>query len=201
MLISFEGVDGSGKSTQIELLRERLTDAGRDVVVVREPGGTRLSEQIRDILLDTDNSIAPFTELLLFSAARAQLVVDVVRPRMAEGYVVICDRFTDSTLAYQGGGRAAASLEWLREFNLRVTDGLVPDRTYYLAIDPEEARSRYADVDDDRMEAAGRSFFDRVADAYERVASEEPDRVVRLNARARRAAIHDEIWKDLARNL
>lgn len=201
MLISFEGVDGSGKSTQINLLRSRLTGAGRDVIVVREPGGTHLSEQIRALLLDADNSIAPFTELLLFSAARSQLVVDVIRPRLAEGCVVICDRFADSTLAYQGGGREAAPIEWLREFNLRVTDGLVPDRTYYLAIDPDAARSRFALAGSDRMEASGQSFYARVADAYEQLALDEPGRVVKLNAEAGRSEIHTQIWEDLSRSL
>ena len=202
MLITFEGIDGSGKSTQIGLLKRRLEADGLDVTVVREPGGTELSEKIRGLLLQRRISIAPFAELLLFSAARSQLVQEVIRPRLADGFVVICDRFTDSTLAYQGGGRGAAPTAWLRQFNAQVTGGLVVDRTYYLAIAPEVARQRALDragvaPEDDRMESSGEDFFARVGSAYEALAREEPDRICRIDGESDVSSMEAAIWADL----
>ena len=202
MLITFEGIDGSGKSTQIGLLKRRLEADGLDVTVVREPGGTELSEEIRGLLLQRRISIAPFAELLLFSAARSQLVQEVIRPRLAEGFVVICDRFTDSTLAYQGGGRGAAPTAWLRQFNEQVTGGLVVDRTYYLAIAPEVARQRAlarggVATEDDRMESSGEDFFARVGSAYEQLAREERNRICRIDGESDVASMEAAIWADL----
>ncbi len=205
MLITFEGVDGSGKSTQIELLVSRLESSGHRVTLVREPGGTAVSESVREILLDKTHRITPFAELLLFSAARAQLCEEVIGPALAQGHVVVCDRFTDSTLAYQGGGRGAAPISWLRSFNERVTGGLVPDRTYYLAIDIQLARRRSTarlvggdGESEDRMEASGEAFFKRVAAAYDELATEEPDRILRLDATLGVDAIHAQIRDDMA---
>jgi len=200
VLISFEGVDGCGKSTQVSLLERRLAKTGWDLLLVREPGGTALSERIRDLLLQKVLDVSAFAELMLFSAARAQLVAEVIRPALESGRIVICDRFTDSTLAYQGGGRGAADIDWLRELNKRVTGGLVPDRTYYLAIDPSTAKARSrmrAGTGEDRMESSGKDFFDRVVDAYEALAAAEPGRIRRIDGAATPEAVHELIWADV----
>jgi len=196
LLITFEGVDGCGKSTQVRLLDERLNRAGAKAVVVREPGGTELSEAIRELLLRPTLAVSPTAELLLFSAARAQLVTEVIRPALEAGRVVICDRFTDSTLAYQGGGRALADPSWIRGLNGRATGGLIPARTYYLAVEPAVARSR-ATTGEDRMEAAGEEFYARVVRAYEQLADREPERVTRLDGTAAVEDIHERIWTDI----
>ncbi len=197
MLVTFEGLDGSGKSTQVRLLTERLKAEGFPTLAVREPGGTPLSERVRELLLDPGLHIVPFAELLLFSAARAQLVAERIRPELARGSVVVCDRFYDSSTAYQGGGRGLESLEWFRSFNARVTGGLRPDRTYLIELTPEQAFARRAAADADRMEAAGLAFFARVAEAYRRLAEEEPDRFVRIDGTLPIDVIHAQIWADL----
>ena len=142
MLLSFEGLDGSGKTTQARLLEARLREEGYQTLLVREPGGTALGEQVRGLLLDPSLHIAPMAELMLFSSARAQLVAEKVRPALEAGTVVLCDRFFDSTLAYQGGGRGVAPLAWLRDFCLHVTAGLLPSRTYLVRVTPETAFQR-----------------------------------------------------------
>lgn len=204
MLVTLEGIDGSGKSTQARLLVERLGQAGYAVLPVREPGGTELSEQVRRLLLDPSLHVEPFAELLLFSAARAQLVAERIRPALAGGTVVVCDRFYDSTTAYQGGGRGLEDTAWIDAFNRRVTGGLVPDRTYLVVLDPEEALARRAARDAggaDRMEAAERGFHERVAAAYERLAEADPERILRLDGRQPPEEIHARIWSDLAPRL
>lgn len=204
MLITFEGIDGSGKSTQARRLVDRLTEAGHGVLLVREPGGTDVSERIRALLLDAELHVEPFAELLLFSAARAQLVAERIRPALERGDVVICDRFYDSTTAYQGAGRAIAQEAWLRDFHGRVTGGLVPDRTYLVRLDPAEAlarRTRREPGAKDRMEAAGAAFYERVVRAYDRLAEQEPGRIVCLDGRESVEHLHEAIWADLAPSL
>jgi dTMP kinase len=198
-LITFEGIDGSGKSTQARLLNDYLEAAGRDPLCVRDPGGTRLSEQVRSVLLDDALNVAPMAELLLFSAARAQLVTERIRPALKAGRVVVCDRFYDSTTAYQGGGRRAADLDWIRQLHERVTEGLVPDRTYLVEVPPEVARRRRqaAGDEDDRMEAGSLDFHRRVADAYGRLADASPDRFRRLDGRRSVDALQQEIRDDV----
>ncbi len=202
MLISFEGIDGSGKSTQARLLVQRLETAGYRTLLVREPGGTELSERIRQLLLDPTLDIDPMAELLLFSAARRQLVVERIRPALRAGYLVLCDRFYDSTTAYQGGGRGVVELAWLRDFNRRVTDGLVPNRTYWLDVPLKVALARRGHTSDpDRMEQADLTFFERVRETYAQLAAEEPDRIVRLDATASIESLHAQIWADIGRLL
>lgn len=202
MLITFEGIDGSGKSTQARLLVERLEADGHPALLLREPGGTDLSERVRALLLDHTLRIEPFTELLLFSAARAQLVAERIRPALAEGRFVVCDRFYDSTTAYQGAGRDLADRDWLRAFNERVTGGLVPARTYFIDLDPAVAETRRTAREalphetSDRLEAAGDPFFERVAAAYRELAAEEP-RVLRLDGTCSVEALHAAIWDDV----
>jgi len=200
MFISFEGIDGSGKSTHVRLLGQYLDEKGRPPLLVREPGGTDLSERVRTLLLDPEAHIVPRAELLLFSAARAQLVDEVIHPALAAGRVVIADRFYDSTTAYQGGGRALATGDWLRDFHAFVTDGLVPDRTYYIDVPLETAAARRG-TDPDRMEGAGAAFFERVRAAYQHLASVEPERFVVLDGRQSVESLHAEIVCDVEASL
>lgn len=201
MFITFEGIDGSGKSTQARLLYDRLEGNGQRVVLFREPGGTELSERVRALLLDPNLDIQPLTELLLFSAARAQLVAQAIRPALAEQTVVICDRFFDSTTAYQGAGRQVAKTRWIVDLNRTITAGLIPDRTYYLAIDPSVAHARRharsgTDAADDRMEQADRTFYQRVSKAYDDLAAAEPDRIMRLDGSRPIRELHAAIAAD-----
>lgn len=205
MFISLEGLDGSGKSTQVNLLLERLAKAGHSVVSVREPGGSPVSERIRSILLDDDLEISPFAEMLLFSAARAQLVREVIRPALRRGQIVVCDRFLDSTIAYQGAGREVADMDWLGRFQRRVTGGLLPDRTYLIRLDPDEAaarlRRRRGSETGDRMEQAGIRFFRTVGRAYDSIAAAEPDRFVVVEGGRPIEEIAESIWADIVSRL
>ena len=219
IFVTIEGVDGAGKSTQATRLVNQLEDEGYEVEFFREPGGTRLSEHIRTLLLDkSDLAIAPLPELLLFSAARAQLVEECIRPALAEDKVVVCDRFYDSTTAYQGAGRKVADLDWISwisDLNRRVTGELRPHRTWLLALSSEEALRRRAqrsaplfeDVSvsperplraaPDRMEQAGQAFYDRVAHAFDALAEAEPDRILRLDGSMNEEALAEMIWRDV----
>jgi dTMP kinase len=197
LLITFEGIDGSGKSTQAGLLVKRLAHAGENPLAVREPGGTAVSERVRALLLDPAAEITPRAELLLFAAARAQLVDEVIRPAMQAGRPVVCDRFYDSTTAYQGAGRRLADIEWLNELHRFTTAGLVPHRTYVIDVPIDVAATRRS-AEVDRMEAAGDVFFEEVREAYRRLAELEGDRVRILDGRLAPAAIHEIVWEDLA---
>jgi len=188
MIISFEGIDGSGKSTQAKILLKWLQEQGKSVLYVREPGGTEVSERIRDLLLDPEVTMDPFTEMLLFSAARSELVRTRIRTMHVGGGIVVCDRFFDSTVAYQGGGRQLADPDWLEQFQRSVTGGIVPDRTYLVRVDLDTAtrrlQKRFGDAEGaDRMERAGTTFFQRVIDTYDRLAEAEPERFVVLDGR------------------
>ena len=199
MFVSFEGLDGSGKTTQLDLLDARLRALGRTVTRVREPGGTALGEHVRRLLLDPAMEITPRAELLLFSAARAHLCDTVIRPALDRGDVVLADRFFDSTTAYQGGGRGVADPAWLGDtLHPFVTGALVPRRTFLLRLDPDAALARRAGRATDRMEASGEAFYRRVAAAYDALAAAHPDRVRVLDAAASPDAIHGAIWADLA---
>ena len=203
MFITFEGIDGSGKSTQITLLKERLEKSGKKVEVFREPGGTMVSERIRELLLDPGVEIDPFAELLLFSAARAQLVASKIRPALKEGHIVICDRFFDSTTAYQGAGRNLGSIDWMMRFHDKVTGGLIPDRTYWLSIPValglERRRERSGD-NQDRMEKTGEAFFHKVVSAYTELARLYPARFLKLDATQPIPSLNQQIWDDLLTN-
>ncbi|MBD0347942.1 MAG: dTMP kinase [Thermoleophilia bacterium] len=180
MFVTFEGVDGSGKTTQVELLAAELRAAGRDVVVTREPGGTPLGEAVRELLLG-GATISPWAEAALFAAARAELVETVIAPALERGAWVVCDRYLDSSLAYQGLARGLGAEEVL-ELNLRVTGGLLPDRTFVLLVDAGESERRVG-PDGDRIEREGGSFRERVAAAYSALAERFPDRIVALDGR------------------
>ena len=169
MFITFEGIDCSGKSTQARKLASWLRETGYDVVELREPGNTVISEQIREILLNNKTiDLNDRTELMLFAAARAQLVDEVILPSLADGKIVICDRFSDSTIAYQGYGRGLP-LEEIVHVNRIATQETVPDVTFYLDISPETALSRCGERPDeeaDRIEGSGTHFFERVIKGY-----------------------------------
>ncbi|MEZ5661458.1 MAG: dTMP kinase [Burkholderiaceae bacterium] len=193
--ISFEGIDGAGKSSHLEHVERWLQAQGIEVVLTREPGGTDLAEAIRELVLA--RPMAPLTEALLVFGARHDHVQQQILPALAQGQWVVCDRFTDSSLAYQGDGRGvpAEILTWLSE---QVHGGLWPDRTYWFDISPEQAARRVsARAPADRFEAEQVGFFERVASAYARIARESPARVLRLDAAQTREQIATLIEADL----
>jgi dTMP kinase len=179
MFVTFEGVDGSGKSTQARLLAEALRDEGREVVATREPGGTELGERVRELVLH-GNGVSPWAEATLFAAARAQLVEEVIRPALARGADVVCDRYLDSSLAYQGIGRGLG-VDRVLELNLVATGGLLPDTTFLLELPAAEAARRRG-ADTDRLEAEGQEFAERVGIAYRELADAFPRRIVAVDA-------------------
>ena len=179
LLISFEGIDGCGKSTQLARLADRLRAVGIEPVLVREPGGTRLGERVRDLLLDpATGDIAPAAEALLYAASRAELVASTIEPAIAAGQVVLCDRYVDSSLAYQGDGRGLG-VDRVLEANLLATAGRLPDCTVLVVVEPQLAHARRAgdSADADRLEQAGTAFFSRVHESYARLAERWPDRI------------------------
>ena len=179
MLVTFEGVDGSGKSTQTELLRDWLREEGREVVTTREPGGTPLGERVRELLLDGEG-MAPWTEAALFAAARAELVERVIGPALAEGADVICDRYLDSSLAYQGIARGLG-VERVLAFNVEPIRGILPDVTFLLLVDVDEARKRSPSARD-RIEREGEAFLSLVDNGYRQLAGLFPQRIVTIDA-------------------
>ncbi len=176
MLISVEGLDGAGKTTLIAGLARAL-----GATALREPGGVALSERVRGLVADPALEVDPRAEALLFAAARAQLVAERLRPLLEQGETVVLDRFVDSSLAYQGGGRELG-VEAIRALNAFGTGGLTPDRTLLLRIDPAAGRARIAGRAADRLERAGGEFFARVAQTYDALAAAEPDRFIVLDA-------------------
>ena len=178
MFVTFEGVDGSGKSTQAELLRDALAAEGREVVLTREPGGTEVGERVRELVLNGPE-MTPWAEAALFAAARAELVATVIRPALDRGADVIADRYVDSSLAYQGIARGVG-IEHVLELNLHVVQGLMPDLTVLLLLDPSAARLRVAKPD--RLESEGADFHRRVDAAYRELADRFPERIVAVDA-------------------
>jgi dTMP kinase len=206
MFITFEGLDFSGKSTQAQLLRaslERRALPGeksvRPVRVLREPGGTRISERLREILLDRKNlELHQTAELMLFAASRAQIVAEIIRPSLLRGEIVLCDRYADSTTAYQGYGRGI-DLDAIRHINRLATGGLSPDVTFFIDIDLDEVARRQlaAGVQSDRMEDAGGEFYRRVRAGYAAIAQEEPGRVVRVDGMVPVQDVERAVWAAL----
>jgi dTMP kinase len=180
MFISFEGLDGCGKTTQAGMLADALELEGREVVRVREPGGTPTGERIRELLLDPAARIGPAAEALLYAAARAQLVDEVIAPALARGSVVIADRFVDSSLAYQGIGRGLG-LERILAVNQLATGGLMPDATVLLRLTPDEASRRRAGSPD-RIESEAAAFHAAVADGFDQAAARFPGRIRTVDA-------------------
>jgi dTMP kinase len=201
-LITIEGLDGAGKTTVATALAAHLAERGVDVKVLREPGGVPAAERIRALVKDPEARIGSRAEALLYAAARAQLVEEAIEPLLAGGTWIVLDRFVDSSLAYQGVGRALGVAE-VRDVNSFATRGLRPDRTLLLEIDPALGRARTASRGElaDRLELEGDDFFERIATAYRRLADEDPDRFRAIDATQPQAAVLDaavEAIDDLA---
>ncbi len=201
--ISFEGIDFSGKSTQISLLKEYLESRGFQVYVLREPGGTEISERIRQILLDKNHSeMSDWTEIFLYSAARAQLVQQKIIPLLTEGYFIIADRYVDSTTAYQGYGRGIG-LKMVTAINQAATSGVMPSVTFLMDIDPASAylRRQSGARSTDRLEEAGREFYERIYQGYQQMAREQAQRFVVVDALQQIEQIHEKIVTVLNRKI
>ena len=203
--ITFEGGEGCGKSTQIKRLKEALEKDGVEVVLTREPGGTWLSEEIRHLIKDqTTDAPCDRSELLLFLAARAQLVRNVIRPALEAEKWVLSDRFSDSTLAYQGYGRGLP-LDDLRRMNAFACEGLKPDLTLLLEVKPEVAQERMrgreaaTNTTSDRLERAGDEFHARLRTGFAELAKAEPDRIVTIDANGTPDEVWENVWKSMRR--
>ena len=199
IFITFEGIDGCGKSTQCELLKKYFEDNGKDFVFVREPGGTVIGERIREILLDKKNTqMTPRTELLLFEAARAQITDEVIKPSLEEGKIVICDRFFDSSSAYQGMARGMG-MDFVASLNMAATGGLKPDVTFFFDLSAEEALARRGKRGEasDRIELAGLEFQEDVRRGYLELAKSSDGRIVTLDAMQSPDEIFEQIKKTL----
>ncbi len=196
--ITFEGIDGCGKSTQARLLLEYMNKSGVETILVREPGGTNISESIREILLHSSSGqMGDRTESLLMTASRAQLTQEVIIPNMDQGKFVIADRYSDSTLAYQGGGRNL-DIEWLIELNNYATFTLLPDITFFVDIRSEEALKRL-DSNKDRIEGEGIEFQARVRKTYHELAERFNDRYIILDGYGEIDDIHQKVLNEMIR--
>jgi dTMP kinase len=191
MFVTFEGIDGSGKSTQAALLSARLEREGHEVVTTREPGGTELGERIRDLLLHGGH-VTPWAEALLYAASRAQHVDELVRPALERGAWVVCDRYVDSSVAYQGAGRELG-LDRILDLNLAAVGGLMPDRTFLLELDVSQLAARLGG-DHDRLEREAEHFHARVAEGYRTLAARDPERIVVLDASRAPEALAEEVY-------
>lgn len=195
LFITFEGTDGCGKTTQIEMLKDYFEKQGRTVLLTREPGAKGLGTKLREILLNYDGEVSPVCESFLFLADRAQHVDTIIKPAVARGEIVLCDRHTDSTVAYQGYGREL-DIEQIKMLNNIATSGLKPDLTFIFDIDIDTAQKRVG-KNKDRMESAGIEFFKRVRNGYLEIAKQEPERVKVLDGSKSIETIHNELLEIL----
>lgn len=196
LFISFEGIDGCGKSTQIKMLCSYFKDRNKEFLMVREPGGTDISEQIRKILLHShDQEISDRTEALLMTGSRAQLIDEKILPFLNQGKIVIADRFLDSTLAYQGGGREL-DLNWLIDLNNFATNNTFPDITFFIDIEPEVGAKR-SGSSKDRIESVGLEFQSRVRQSYIKLSTLFNDRYLTLDGNQKKKIIHKKIVSHL----
>ena len=196
--ISFEGIDGSGKSTQATLFLDKLIQKGKQGILVREPGGTPISEAIRHVLLTKGNrQMVARTEALLMTASRSQLTKEVILPNLEQNRWVIADRYADSTLAYQGGGREL-NLDWLQDLNKFATYDLEPNVTFVIDILPKEALRRRGQTED-RIEEEGIAFQKRVRRTYLKLAQQYSDRIIVIDGHMDREIIQDNIWDEINR--
>ena len=201
LFITLEGPEGAGKTTQLARLEARLRAAGQAVTVTREPGGTPLGTRVREVVLDPAVEIEPLGEFLLYSASRAQLVRDVLRPALERGETVLCDRYADSSLAYQGAGRGL-SLPLLRQITAEVTGGLTPGLTVLLDLDPALGLQRAARRGQpDRLEQADLTFHRRVRQGFLDLAHAEPHRFLVLDATRPEDELEAEIWAAVSKKL
>lgn len=198
--ITFEGIDGCGKSTQVKMLVEKLEKLKMDVITIREPGGNRISESIRDILLYRDtHELGERTEALLMTASRAQLTKEIILPALNKGTWVVADRYADSTLAYQGGGRQI-DIDSLEKLNQFATYNTVPDLTIFIDILPDEGVRRQ-NTKLDRIEQAGVDFQSRVRDQYLKLAEKYSDRIIVIKGQEDVNTIHKNIWKEFEQRI
>jgi dTMP kinase len=200
LLITFEGIDGSGKSTQIEQLRNFLQKQDRKTVTFREPGGTAVSEKIRSILLDSSLEPDSITELFLFSAARSQLMSEKVLPLLEKGHIVILDRFYDSTTAYQGYGREDLDLADIHHINKIASHHTSPDLTFYLKISLHEGRKRSTGNVPDRMEQSDDDFYKRVIEGFEELADRH-SRIITLDAEKEQQKVTERMIREVKKHL
>ncbi len=190
--ITFEGPDGAGKSTQIDRLKLFFTERDLDVLYTREPGGTDIGEKIRKLILDKENiEMEPVTEAFLYASARAQLVRQVLKPAIKEGKIIVCDRYMDSSTAYQGYARGLGDA--VAEINKHAIDGLLPDLTFLFILDPEIGKSRIAVESYDRLESQNFEFHRKVAEGYIEIAKNNDKRFVIIDA----TKTPDEIWNEI----
>lgn len=191
LFITFEGIDGCGKTTQLENVRKLLEENGIECVTTREPGALKLGSQIREILLHYDGVVVDNCEMFLFLADRSQHVETFIKPMLEEGKVVLCDRHTDSTIAYQGYGRGG-DVEKLTELNKIATNGLVPDLTFLFDVSVETGHER-AGKDLDRLELAGKEFFERTRQGYLTLAKQHPERIKVINAEKSKESVYNDV--------
>ena len=190
--ISFEGIDGCGKTTQIKFLEEYILKQGYNILVLREPGGTKVGEKVRDILLDKNNFISPVTEMLLYASSRAQLVEEKILPALEKGQIVILDRFVDSSYVYQGYARGLG-IEKVKLVNEIATMGILPDVTIYIDITPEEAMKRRGKREADRLEKESWEFHKKVREGYIKLVKEFPKRFVFIDGMQELMKVHQDI--------
>ncbi|MBD3290630.1 dTMP kinase [candidate division KSB1 bacterium] len=203
LFVTFEGIDFCGKSVQLELLTQKIVNLGKSHLIIREPGGTIISEKIRDVLLEkSTEKMDPISEIFLYSAARAQLTRHKIIPGLQSGNIVICDRFFDSTTAYQGYGRGI-DLDFVKQINRMATQNILPDITFLLdiTIDEMEKRKQESKVIPDRMEDESRVFFEKVRQGYLTIGSENPERFVIIDGSRKIPEIETEIWKHVYKYL
>jgi dTMP kinase len=191
MFVTFEGLDGSGKTTQADLLRARLEGEGREVVATREPGGTEIGERIRDLVLH-DGHVTPWAEALLYAASRAQHVEEVIRPALERGAWVLCDRYLDSSVAYQGVARGLG-LDRVLDLNVTAVGGLLPDRTFLLLVDPARIGERLR-REHDRLEREDAAFHARADEGYRELAERFPERIVALDGSRPPDELAEEVY-------
>jgi dTMP kinase len=194
MFITFEGIDGAGKTTQINLLKDYLENQGKSVLTIREPGGLAFSEKIRDILLDNNTNINKITELFLFESARSELTEKVILPALNHNKIVICDRFFDSTTAYQGFGRGL-NIEEVLLINRFATQKLTPNITFYLKIPIKTSLNRNINKIKDRMESNSNEFIEKVKNGFDTLAEMYPERIKIIKADEEIINVHHQILK------
>ena len=196
--ITVEGPDGAGKTTQLQLLADRLTAEGYEIVMTREPGGTRIGNEIRSLILNPDfQELDEMTEILLYAASRAQHVNELIRPALAAGKIVLCDRFIDASIAYQGYGLGYA-IEQVRSINQQATNHLTPDRTYLFDLTVSESKQRMMDRGAlDRIEQRDDAFRQRVYDGFMTLAVQEPERIQLVDANQSIESLQTELCQDV----
>jgi len=201
MFISFEGIDGCGKSTQVKLLMRRLINRKIDTTLIREPGGTKISEEIRNVLLKNRNvDMVDRTEALLMTASRAQLTYETIIPGLKKGNFIIADRFSDSTLAYQGGGRGV-DLNWLIRLNKFATFGHMPDLTFFMDVSVDTGIKRRTTNNPDRFENAGYEFQEKVRNRYLKLVKLFPKRFVTIDGAKSMEVIHKIVWNNVKQRM